>query len=275
MAWRTRTGDPQGRYVIFGLNNCEAGDDFLGFDIGTIGHESSSQDLARVLQTVAAGYDCRTELLHPGIPSSRLGLHLLRRWLWAGRTYPNQDTTASPDFGFFLAFTPKTGILGNVCCPAWLGIGRSNCSHRADSAGECMVRCHVSRLVRNGGFAVVAILTGFALSPRVAQASCGDYVWVGGRHAPLADSMPDKSTDASSPGQTNYHPPHEPCHGPGCSNRSFPTPAPNSVTIDSIERWALTASDALPYLVSCSSLLLEPPCIGTDGFRLSILRPPK
>jgi hypothetical protein len=38
---RTRTGDRQRCVVFVGLDDREADDDFLGFDIGTVGHDAS------------------------------------------------------------------------------------------------------------------------------------------------------------------------------------------------------------------------------------------
>ena len=61
----------------------EADDDFLGFDIGTVGHESSLQDSAGVLQSVASGHDRRAELLHPCVPGRLQSLHFLGRRLGA------------------------------------------------------------------------------------------------------------------------------------------------------------------------------------------------
>src|SRR5262249_7791722 len=78
----TLTGNRQRRVVIIGLDDREAGDDFLGFDIGPVGHESSLQESAGSLQPVPS--DNRSaELLHPRLPGRRQSLHFLRRRLGA------------------------------------------------------------------------------------------------------------------------------------------------------------------------------------------------
>jgi len=121
----------------------------------------------------------------------------------------------------------------------------------------------------------VALFAGFLLSPRIAQAGCGDYVMIGNRHVPMANSIPDQPTDESSPGKADHSPPHRPCQGPGCSNGAVPPTAPTPVTTDSIDRWVLTTNDTLPNPVSCANVHAEPPHIVTEGFRLSILKPPR
>ncbi len=121
----------------------------------------------------------------------------------------------------------------------------------------------------------MALFAGFLLSPRIAQAGCGDYVMIGNRHVPMAHSMPDQPTDESSSGRADHSPPYRPCQGPGCSNRPVPPLAPTPVTTDSIDRRATTANDTLPNPVSCANVHAEPPHIVTEGFRLSILKPPR
>src|SRR5713226_7553238 len=79
----TLAGDGHGCVVVVGLDDPEADDDFLGFDIGTVGHESSLQDSAGSLQSVASGHNRRAELLHPCVPGRLQSLHFLRRRLGA------------------------------------------------------------------------------------------------------------------------------------------------------------------------------------------------
>ena len=121
----------------------------------------------------------------------------------------------------------------------------------------------------------MALFAGFLLSPCVSEAGCGDHVQIRGRQAPMADWMPDQPTDQNSDGLADYSPPHRPCKGPGCSNGSVPPQAPAPGTTASIDRWALAPGDTFPNLVSCSHVLAEPLQLVTDGFRLSILRPPR
>ena len=78
-----RPGDRQRCVVVVGLDDPEADDDFLGFDIGTVGHESILQESAGSLQSVASGHNRRVELLHPCVPGRLQSLHFLRRRLGA------------------------------------------------------------------------------------------------------------------------------------------------------------------------------------------------
>jgi len=121
----------------------------------------------------------------------------------------------------------------------------------------------------------VALFAGFLLSPRVSEAGCGNYVQIRDRHAPMAHSMPDQPTHGNSADGADHSRPHRPCQGPGCSNGSVPPPAPNPGTTVSMDRWGLMAVDTLPNLASCSNVLAESVDFVTDGFRLSILRPPR
>ena len=178
-------------------------------------------------------------------------------------------------FVFFLRLARNPSMLRDVYRPALLGLGRSNCPGSTASAGECMVRLGFSRSVRNVGIAIVALLGGFLLTPRVSEASCGDYVHVGGLHAPMAHSMPDHATNGISADGTDRSPPHRPCQGPGCSGGSVPLQTPTPTTTFSIDRWALAPGDTLPNPFSSSNVLAEPRHIVTDGFCLSILRPPR
>jgi len=121
----------------------------------------------------------------------------------------------------------------------------------------------------------VALFAGFLLSPRVSEAGCGDYVQIRGRHATMAHSMPDQPTDRSLDDRADHSPPHRPCQGPGCSDGSVPPQAPTPGPTVSIDRWALAPGDTFLNPVSCSDVLAETLQIVTDGFRLSILRPPR
>jgi hypothetical protein len=91
----------------------------------------------------------------------------------------------------------------------------------------------------------------------------------------MAHSIPDQPAHGKSADGADHSPPHRRCHGPGCSDGSVPPQAPSPGTTVSIDRWALAPGDTLPNPVSCSNVLAEPPQIVTDGFCLSILRPPR
>lgn len=140
-----------------------------------------------------------------------------------------------------------------------------------------MIRFVVSRSLRNWGVAIAALLAGALLSPRTSDAGCGDYVWIQGRPVRMAHSTQQlpttgtgSSNNAAGAGSTG-----RPCQGPGCSDDSFPPQVPAPVIVVSIDRWAMTAIDPLPILVSCAKTLADRFDVVVDGFRLSILRPPR
>src|SRR4029077_10094829 len=69
--------------VVVGLDDREADDDFLRFDIRAVGHESSLEYSPAVLHPVASGHNRRAELLQPCVPGPLQSLHFLRRQLGA------------------------------------------------------------------------------------------------------------------------------------------------------------------------------------------------
>jgi hypothetical protein len=99
-----------------------------------------------------------------------------------------------------------------------------------------------------------------AFAPSQAQATCGDYVTVGGQqgHKPIAEHQ-------RRPG----------CHGPECSNRSFPPATPASRVEVAVERWAIADDSMLCESPRVGSLVSDAPELLRDGIGLSILRPPK
>ena len=139
------------------------------------------------------------------------------------------------------------------------------------------MRIIAARSLRDWGAAAVAVCASVLLSPSVSEAGCGDYVQIRGGLAPMAHSMPDQPTDADGePGGTAGHgSPHCPCQGPNCSDRSVPLQLPVAGAVVSIDRAVLTPGDALPNFVCCGNTLAQPFDLAADGFRLSILRPPR
>src|SRR5262249_53112516 len=73
----TLAGDGHGGVIVGGLDDPEADDDFLGLDVGAVGHEAGLHDAAGMLQTVASGHNRRAELLHPCVPGLLQRLHFL------------------------------------------------------------------------------------------------------------------------------------------------------------------------------------------------------
>jgi hypothetical protein len=144
------------------------------------------------------------------------------------------------------------------------------------SVGEPVIRFVLSRSLRNWGAALVALCAGVLLSPRPSEAGCGDYVRIGRRPVSMVHSMPDQaSTDITSDDAADHGAPRRPCQGPGCSDSSFPPQAPVPGVVVSIDQWAMAPGDTLPKFVSCDNMLAEPFDLVADGFRLSILRPPR
>jgi hypothetical protein len=143
--------------------------------------------------------------------------------------------------------------------------------------GVQVIRIIASRSLRDWGFALVAVLASLLLSPRACEATCGDYLHADGHFAAMARSLPNQpmSPDGSSDNLADPSVPHRQCQGPGCSGRSFPPQAPDAGVVDSIERWALATTNLVPNIVCSDQLLAEPNDLVVDGFRLSILRPPR
>jgi hypothetical protein len=119
---------------------------------------------------------------------------------------------------------------------------------------------------RSGWAAILALLAYAALSPSQADASCGDYVMVGGRHAPHEQQSFDHGKQG--PGVPR-------CHGPMCSDNSIPPAAPSSKIEVSVERWAIPGGDQFDLLPHHDSWLADLRDVPRDGYGLSILRPPR
>lgn len=152
---------------------------------------------------------------------------------------------------------------------------------RSDSRQYRLVGAHLIRFVaswslRDWGVALVAVFASLLLTPRAAEATCGDYLRVGGGSVMQVHSMPNQpiSTSGSLDFAADPAVPHRPCHGPSCSGGSFPPPAPATSVVVSIERWALAPADPAPSFVCSDYLLAVPFDLVVDGSALSILRPP-
>src|SRR5262245_54783015 len=86
--------------------------------------------------------------------------------------------------------------------------------------------------------ASLTLLAAALLSPGRANAECGDYVMVGGKHAAPVPHAPS----------TSSHEPAVPCHGPNCSKRpNLPIVPPAPPPSVSAAEWAcLAAGLSLP-----------------------------
>lgn len=123
----------------------------------------------------------------------------------------------------------------------------------------------------------MAVFASLLLTPRASEAACGDYVLVSSHAAEMNHAMPHREsmTKESLVDRVDHDKAGRPCHGPNCSNGRFPPLAPVPTVVVSIERWALASTVTLPRCDSCYNLLAEPVDLIVDGFRLSILRPPR
>ena len=133
-----------------------------------------------------------------------------------------------------------------------------------------MVPQFVRKMLRGGAAAVLVLLASIVYAPSQAEASCGDYVMIGGKHVPAGHSG---SMQHDMPGDHDSGKPR--CHGPSCSNGSFPPAAPAPRIEVTVEQWAIPDGSALCQSPQNSSLLADTREIPCDGFGSSILRPPR
>jgi|SRR5579863_2772560 len=138
------------------------------------------------------------------------------------------------------------------------------------------------KFARGTATATLALLASAILSPSRAEASCGDYVMIGGHHAGLdlsgaGSGIPEHDSDVvSNITRLGTHDPTVPrCHGPSCSNRSIPPLAPAPKIEVTVERWAISGQTGPSLLPESDLLLADVQALPCDGFGLSILRPPR
>ena len=127
------------------------------------------------------------------------------------------------------------------------------------------------KFARGTAAATLALLAFVVLSPSRAEASCGDYVMVGGHGGHSNMGHPGLGN-----GMRGTHDPAIPrCHGPSCSNNSIPLQAPAPKIEVTVERWAIPGHSGLRLLPESDFLLADPQALPCAGFGLSILRPPR
>src|SRR5262245_52218719 len=129
-----------------------------------------------------------------------------------------------------------------------------------------MIPQAVWKPLRSGSAATLALLAYGLLFPSRADASCGDYVMVGGRHVAPHDA--DLSRQSQAPGAPR-------CHGPHCSSHSIPPATPAPKVEVTVERWAISGSVDRDLLPNDASWLADLRDVPRDGYGLSILRPPR
>lgn len=136
--------------------------------------------------------------------------------------------------------------------------------------------------VRAGTFSVAGLAVLACLSAGRAEAACGDYVHLGGRHANPADTISSSRTDSAD--VTGVHrrsdstPDGEevPCSGPQCrGEHPLPVPSP-AVPVESVSlKWCcaiLTDSVSLP---SCDMFVRGDAPLIPVGIHSDIFRPPR
>lgn len=136
-----------------------------------------------------------------------------------------------------------------------------------------MISQTACKFARGTAAATLALLASALLSPSRAEASCGDYVLVGGQHA--GSGMSGRSHDAAHEMGGRHDPAIPRCHGPSCSNRSFPPLAPAPKIEVTVERWAIPGDAGSSLQPESDFLFADAHDLPCDGFGLSILRPPR
>lgn len=131
-----------------------------------------------------------------------------------------------------------------------------------------MVPQIVRKLMRGGAAAALVLLASIVFAPTKAEASCGDYVTIGGEHGHHSSGMTHDMPGSHDPAKPR-------CHGPACSNGSFPPASPAPRVEVTIEQWAIPDGSTFCQSPQTSSLLADMHEIPCDGFGSSILRPPR
>jgi hypothetical protein len=139
----------------------------------------------------------------------------------------------------------------------------SNAFHFSNS---CMFPKSTWQSARPGVAATLVLLAAALMAPSRADASCGDYVMIGGRQ--VGDHSPYSSQDSQAPAMPR-------CRGPHCSDNSLPPATPTPKTEVTAERWAIFGCVDLDVLPSHDVLLADACDSPSDGHGLSILRPPR
>jgi hypothetical protein len=117
----------------------------------------------------------------------------------------------------------------------------------------------------------LALFATCVFAPSRAEASCGDYVKVNGHNS----TMDHETANSSQNGAPTHDPAAPRCHGPHCSNGSFPPAAPAPKLEVRVEDWALPGGFEVSLSPESGSLLAEQREIPCAGYGLSILRPPR
>jgi hypothetical protein len=129
-----------------------------------------------------------------------------------------------------------------------------------------MVPQTACKLIRWAGAATLVLLASTLLAPGRAEASCGDYVMIGGLHA---------GHHPAALGNESESPVIPHCHGPMCSDNSIPPAAPAPTIEVTVERWAIPGNPILCVLPTRDLALASPQDAPCEGYGLSILRPPR
>jgi hypothetical protein len=140
---------------------------------------------------------------------------------------------------------------------------------------SCMISQTAWKFLRGTAAAALTLLASAVLSPSRAEASCGDYVMIGGHHAHSGMAHSGIGSYLNDAGHDMHAPAVPRCHGPSCSNRSIPPLAPAPKIEVTVEHWAIPGVSGLSLLPESDFLLADAGDLPCDGFGLSILRPPR
>ena len=114
--------------------------------------------------------------------------------------------------------------------------------------------------------ALVVLCTVVVISSSRADASCGDYVMIGGGHS--ASNHMSKDSPPPFRGAPQ-------CRGLHCSDHSVPPSVPSSRIDLTADEWAICGRVASVLLPTRPEFVIDYDRIPRPGFELGILRPPR
>lgn len=123
---------------------------------------------------------------------------------------------------------------------------------------------------------LLALFGSVFFAPTKAQASCGDYVMIGGKaHGGMLHAPTPGAKNESDQNSADGRKVPRPCHGPSCSNESRGPIVPPVRITTTVDRWASLTSDRTPVTSDHFALLTEDPAMGSEILGWSIFRPPR
>jgi hypothetical protein len=133
-----------------------------------------------------------------------------------------------------------------------------------------MISWFLKKFMRGVAVTGLVWVAAIAFAPICAKASCGDYVTIRGQVLQSIHPIrqPQEMPDSSLPNSPA-------CHGPSCSNHSFPPAAPTPRIAIVVEHGTITVGVIQLESPKSASLLSDTDENRSDGFGLSIFRPPR